>query len=70
LQLGWIEVDDASFDVVACVDEGEGVGCVVGQGIGVAGVFLVENVEDGSEWLVFVGAADMFVRLDFSGTIC
>jgi hypothetical protein len=62
-----MEVDDASFDVVARVDEREDVGCAVGDGVGVAGILFVENVGDGSEGLVFVGAADVFVRLDFSG---
>jgi hypothetical protein len=36
----------------------------------VAVIFFVENVGDCGERLVLVGAADVFVRLDFSGRIC
>ena len=44
---GRVEVDDARFDVVAGVDEGEVVGSAAGEGVGVAGVCRVEDVGDG-----------------------
>lgn len=44
---GRVEVDDARFDVVAGVDEGEVVGSAAGEGVGVADVCRVEDVGDG-----------------------
>jgi hypothetical protein len=66
LQFGWEEIHDARFDVVACVDEWESVGCAVGEVVGVARAGFVENVGDCGEELVFVGAANVLVGFDFS----
>ena len=46
-KFGWVEVDNAGFDVVTGVDEGEVIGFATREGIGVAGVFWVEDVGDG-----------------------
>jgi len=67
LQIGRVEVDDAGFNVVACVDEWEFVGCAVGKGVAVARAIFVEDGGDGGEWLVFVGAANVLVGFDISG---
>jgi hypothetical protein len=52
--------------VVPCVDERKFISCAVGKRVFVAGASSVENVRDGSERLVFVGAANVFVSLDIS----
>jgi len=70
LQVWGVEVDDAGFDVVAGVDEGEGVGGAFAEGVGVAGAGFVEDGGDCGERLVFVGAADVLVGFDFSGMRC
>lgn len=66
LQVGRVEIHDAGFDVVACVDERESVGCAVSEGVGVARAGFVENVGYCGEGLIFVGAADVLVGFDFS----
>jgi hypothetical protein len=45
-EFGWVEVDDAGFDVMAGVDEGEEVGLAARESVGVAGVCRVEDVRD------------------------
>jgi hypothetical protein len=45
-KFGRVEVDDAGFDVVAGVDEGEVVSFAAGEGVGVAGVLCVQDVGD------------------------
>jgi hypothetical protein len=68
-KLGRVEVDDAGFDVVAGVDEGEMVSFAARQGVCVAGVLCVDDVGDCGQGLVFVGAADVWVGCDFSGLV-
>ena len=61
-----MEVDDARFEVVFGVDEGEGVGGAIGEGVGVARVVGIEDVGDCGERLLDVGTADVLVCLDVS----
>jgi len=60
-----VEVDDAGFDVMAGVDEGQKVGFTTGRSVGVAGIEYVKDVGNCREGLVFVGAADIIVGCDF-----
>jgi len=45
-EFGRVEVDDAGFDVVAGVDEGELVGFAIRENVGVAGIIWIEDVGD------------------------